>query len=69
MLRTLFPERASYYERMPVAPATIAKLRGEYRWHLLIKNKKAQDPNGERIRRAGRKPPDDSARVIIRQFS
>ena len=48
---TLFPERASYYERMGPAPPAIAKLRGEFRWHLLIKNLKKQDPNGEKIRR------------------
>lgn len=47
---TLFPERATYYERMGPAPPAIAKLRGEFRWHLLIKNFKKQDPNGEKIR-------------------
>jgi len=48
---TLFPERSSYYERMGPAPPAIAKLRGEFRWHLLIKNFKKQDPNGDKIRR------------------
>ena len=48
---TLIPERASYYERIGPAPPTIAKLRGEFRWHLIIKNFKKQDPNGEKIRR------------------
>jgi primosomal protein N' (replication factor Y) len=48
---TLFPERASYYERMGPAPPAIAKLRGEFRWHLIIKDFKKQDPNGEKIRR------------------
>jgi primosomal protein N' (replication factor Y) len=48
---SLLPERASFYERIgPAAPA-IAKLRGQYRWHLLIKNLKSEDPTGERIRR------------------
>jgi primosomal protein N' (replication factor Y) (superfamily II helicase) len=48
---TLFPERATYYERMGPAPPAIAKLRGEFRWHLIIKDLKKQDPNGEKIRR------------------
>ncbi len=48
---TLFPEHASFYERMGPAPPAIAKLRGEFRWHLIIKNFKKQDPNGEKIRR------------------
>ncbi len=48
---TLFPERASFYERMGPAPPAIAKLRGEFRWHLIIKDFKKQDPNGEKIRR------------------
>jgi len=48
---TLFPERASFYERMGPAPPAIAKLRGEFRWHILIKDFKKQDPNGEKIRR------------------
>ncbi len=48
---TLFPEKASYYERLGPTPPTIAKLRGEYRWHLLIKDFKLHDPNGDKIRR------------------
>src|SRR5579883_2458634 len=48
---TLFPERGSFYERIGPAPPTIAKLRGEFRWHLLIKDFKTHDPNGEKIRR------------------
>ncbi|HEY3876636.1 MAG TPA: primosomal protein N', partial [Candidatus Kapabacteria bacterium] len=48
---TLLPERSSYYERIGPAPPAIAKLRGEFRWHLLIKNFKKQDSNGEKIRR------------------
>jgi primosomal protein N' (replication factor Y) len=48
---TLFPERASFYERIGPAPPAIAKLRNEFRWHLLIKDFKKQDPNGEKIRR------------------
>ena len=48
---TLFPEHASFYERMGPAPPAIAKLRGEFRWHLIIKDFKKQDPNGEKIRR------------------
>jgi primosomal protein N' (replication factor Y) len=55
---SLFPERASFYERLGPAPPSIPKLRGEYRWHLLIKDMKHQksgsggsDPNGDKIRR------------------
>lgn len=48
---TLFPEHASFYERIgPAAPA-IAKLRGDYRYHIIIKDLKSQDPNGDRLRR------------------
>ncbi len=47
----LFPEHGSFYERIgPAAPA-ITKLRNEYRWHVLIKDIKKSDPNGEKIRR------------------
>jgi len=48
---TLWPERGSFYQRMGPAPPAISKLRGEFRWHLLIKDFKKQDPNGEKIRR------------------
>jgi primosomal protein N' (replication factor Y) len=48
---TLMPERATYYERIGPAPPAIGRLRGEYRWHLLIKDFKSHDPSGERIRR------------------
>jgi primosomal protein N' (replication factor Y) len=36
---------------MGPAPPTIAKLRNEYRWHLLLKDYKHQDPSGEKVRR------------------
>ncbi len=48
---TLFPEKGSFYERLGPTPPLISKLRGEFRWHLLIKDSKKQDPNGEMIRR------------------
>jgi primosomal protein N' (replication factor Y) len=48
---SLFPERGSFYERIGPAAPTILKLRNEYRWHLLIKDIKKSDPNGEKIRR------------------
>lgn len=48
---SLFPSKATFYERIGPAPATIAKLRNEYRFHLLIKDIKQQDPSGEKIRR------------------
>lgn len=48
---TLFPAQASFYQRLGPAPPAIAKLRGEFRWHILIKDFKKQDPNGEKIRR------------------
>jgi primosomal protein N' (replication factor Y) len=47
----LFPNKATFYERIGPAPATIAKLRNEYRFHILIKDLKQQDPSGEKIRR------------------
>lgn len=48
---SLFPEKASFYERIGPAAPSIAKLRNEYRWHVLLKNFKRQDPSGEKIRR------------------
>ena len=48
---TLFPERASFYERIGPTPPAIAKLRNEFRRHLIIKDFKKQDPNGDKIRR------------------
>jgi primosomal protein N' (replication factor Y) len=48
---SLFPPRASFYERIGPAPAAIAKLRNEYRFHLLIKDSKQHDPSGEKMRR------------------
>ncbi len=48
---SLFPEHASFYERIGPAPPMIAKLRNEYRYHVLLKDFKKQDPSGEKIRR------------------
>jgi primosomal protein N' (replication factor Y) (superfamily II helicase) len=48
---TLFPERSSFYERIGPSPPAIAKLRNEFRWHLLMKDFKKHDPNGDKIRR------------------
>lgn len=48
---SLFPERASFYERIGPAAPSIPKLRNEFRWHVLLKNYKKLDPSGEKIRR------------------
>jgi len=48
---SLFPEHATFYERIGPAPPSIAKLRNEFRWHILIKDFKASDPSGEKVRR------------------
>jgi primosomal protein N' (replication factor Y) (superfamily II helicase) len=48
---SLFPEKASFYERIGPAAPSIAKLRNEFRWHVLLKNYKRQDASGEKIRR------------------
>ncbi len=32
------------------APAVIGKIRGEYRWHIIVKNMKSSDPGGSRLR-------------------
>jgi primosomal protein N' (replication factor Y) len=48
---SLFPSKASFYERIGPAAPSIPKLRSEYRWHVLLKNYKKSDPNGEKIRR------------------
>ncbi|MDP4228900.1 MAG: primosomal protein N' [Bacteroidota bacterium] len=48
---TLLPKTGSFYELLGPAEAAIKKLRNEYRWHLLIKDKRSSDPGGEKIRR------------------
>ena len=48
---TLFPAKAGFYERIGPAPPSITKLRNEYRWHVLIKDVKLADPNGEKLKR------------------
>jgi primosomal protein N' (replication factor Y) len=37
------------------APAVIAKINNQYRWHILIKNMKTTDPGGAHMRQALRK--------------
>jgi primosomal protein N' (replication factor Y) len=32
------------------SPAVIARIRSQYRWHLLLKNPRAADPSGARLR-------------------
>jgi primosomal protein N' (replication factor Y) len=48
---TLFPKSGSFYELLGPSEPTIKKLRNEYRWHILIKDKRDADPGGEKIRR------------------
>lgn len=48
---SLFPEKASFYERIGPASPSIPKLRNEYRWHVLLKDHKKLDLSGEKIRR------------------
>lgn len=48
---TLFPASASYYERLGPSEPVLKKLRGEYRWHILIKNYRDKDASGEKMRR------------------
>jgi len=48
---TLLPKKGSFYELLGPSEPTIKKLRNEYRWHLLIKDIRANDGGGEKIRR------------------
>jgi primosomal protein N' len=48
---TLLPKTGSFYELLGPSEPTIKKLRNEYRWHILIKDKRTADPGGEKIRR------------------
>ncbi len=48
---TLIPKQASYYQLLGPAEPAIKKLRGEFRFHLLMKNIRSQDPGGEKMRR------------------
>jgi primosomal protein N' (replication factor Y) len=54
------------------SPAVIAKIRKQYRWHIIIKNKKANDPSGSHLRQALRRAlnifeqkPQRNVRLII----
>lgn len=47
----LFPAKSSYYERIGPAEPVLKKLRGEYRWHILVKDDRIKDPSGEKLRR------------------
>ncbi len=48
---TLLPKNASFYELLGPSEPTIKKLRNEFRWHIIIKDKRNMDPSGEKIRR------------------
>lgn len=48
---TLLPEEASYYQRLGPSEPVLKKLRGEYRWHIIIKNFRQNDPSGAKMRR------------------
>ncbi|HYM36558.1 MAG TPA: hypothetical protein VET48_14260, partial [Steroidobacteraceae bacterium] len=48
---TLIPPKATYYQLLGPAEPAIKKLRGEFRHHLIIKNIRAYDPGGEKMRR------------------
>jgi len=41
---------STYYQVLGPSPAPIAKLKGEYRFHIIFKYDRQKDPNGERIR-------------------
>lgn len=48
---TLMPRSSRFHEMLGPATPEIRKLRGEFRWHILIKNFKKEDPSGEKMRR------------------
>jgi primosomal protein N' (replication factor Y) len=43
---------ASFAQLLGPAPAVIARINRMYRWHLVIKNNRAADPSGARLRQA-----------------
>ncbi len=48
---TLLPKAGSFYELLGPSEPTIKKLRNEYRWHIILKDKRDKDPGGEKMRR------------------
>ncbi len=48
---TLLPKTGSFYELLGPTEPVIKKLRNEYRWHIIIKDIRANDASGEKIRR------------------
>jgi len=48
---SLLPQKGSFYELIGPSEPVIKKLRNEYRWHILFKDMRANDPSGEKMRR------------------
>ena len=49
-LSTLLEQGDGTYTRLGPAPAVIARVNNQYRWHIVLKNMKNRDPGGSRLR-------------------
>jgi len=47
--RNLLPGKASF-DILGPAPAPLSRIKGEYRYHILLKTAKSADPSGSRMR-------------------
>ena len=52
VFKNILGKHNSFFTLLGPSPASLAKLRGLYRWHIVIKNLKANDPSGSRLHRA-----------------
>jgi primosomal protein N' (replication factor Y) len=48
---SVLPKTGNFFEVLAPTEAIIKKIRNEYRWHIIIKDSRSHDPNGEKIRR------------------
>ncbi|MBI4548301.1 MAG: primosomal protein N' [Ignavibacteriae bacterium] len=49
---SLLKQQNSAFITLGPAPATIARLKGMYRWHIVVKDVKSIDPSGQRVHQA-----------------
>jgi len=54
------------YTVLGPSPAVIARINNQYRWHIIIKNKKVTDPTGSKLRQVLRKAMGDLGRTAKR---
>jgi len=53
--RELLKKSDSHFIIMGPAPAALSRLKGQYRWHIIIKSIKSKDPNGRIIHKTLRR--------------